>query len=106
MAEIVEIDIVKVAVDVPERDIAFFSVGQKVEVLVDIKGRQPRLTGTITFISSWRTSGPAPRAWRSRLPTRTVCLRSGQIVQVRLTRQILENAILIPLLAVIPMENG
>jgi membrane fusion protein (multidrug efflux system) len=33
-------------------------------------------------------------------------LRSGQIVRVRLTRQILKDAILIPLLAVIPMEDG
>jgi membrane fusion protein (multidrug efflux system) len=33
-------------------------------------------------------------------------VRSGQIVSVNLTRRIIKDAVLIPLLAVVPMEEG
>jgi len=106
VAEIVDTSVVKVAAEVPERDIAFLSVGDKADVLVDIKGCQTTLTGTTTFIS--QVANPRTRSTRLEitLPNQEGSLRSGQIVHVRLTRQILKDAILIPLLAVIPMEDG
>jgi len=106
VAEIVDTSVVKVAAEVPERDIAFLSVGDKAEVLVDIKGRQTTLTGTTTFISQLANARTRSTRLEITLPNQEGLLRSGQIVHVRLTRQILKDAILIPLLAVIPMEDG
>jgi len=106
VAEVVETDPVKVVVQVPERDIPFFSVGQKTEVLADIKGPNESAAGTITFISE--LSDPQTRSTRLEItvPNKSGLLRSGQIVRARLTRRILENVIMIPLRAVIPMEDG
>jgi membrane fusion protein, multidrug efflux system len=106
VADVVQIDIVKVAVDVPERDIPFFAQGQRVEVLADIKDHPQSFEGKITFISSVADGRTRSTRMEIRLANRDGILRSGQIVRARLTRQIIENAILIPLLAVIPMENG
>ncbi len=106
LAKLVDIDTVKVAVEVPERDIAFLSVGQKAEVLVDAKGQSVRVTGTTTFISQLADSKTRSTRVEITLPNRERLLRSGQIVHVRLLRQVLQDAILIPLLAVIPMEDG
>jgi len=106
VAEIVETDPVKVVVQAPERDVPFFSVGQKAAVLADIKGREQSAAGTITFISE--LADPQTRSTRMEITVanKDGLLRSGQIVRARLTRRILENVIMIPLLAVIPMEDG
>jgi len=106
VAEVVQTNIVKVAVEVPERDIPFFSQGQPAEILADIKGRQQSFEGKITFISSVADQQTRSTRMEIKLANSDGILRSGQIVRARLTRQVLENAILIPLLAVIPMENG
>jgi membrane fusion protein (multidrug efflux system) len=106
VAEVVETNPVKVIVEVPERDVPFFAVGQKAEVLADIKGREQSAAGTVTFISE--LSDPQTRSTRLEItvPNKDGLLRSGQIVRARLIRRILENVIMIPLLAVIPMEDG
>jgi len=106
VAEVVITDTVKVVVEVPERDIAFFSVGQKAEVFVDTKGEERLLVGTLTFISE--LAYPQTRSTRIEitLENKERLLRSGQIVHARLTRRILKDVILIPLLAVVPMEDS
>ena len=106
VAEIVDTSVVKVAVDVPERDIPFLSVGQKVEVVADVKGCEVSRTGTTTFISQLADARTRCTRLEITVANQEGCLRSGQIVHVRLTRQILKDAILIPLAAVIPMEDG
>jgi membrane fusion protein (multidrug efflux system) len=106
VAEVVETDPVKVAVEVPERDVPFFAVGRQAEVIADVEDEEKTVTGTITFINE--LADPRTRSTRMEItvPNRDGFLRSGQIVQVRLTRRILKDAVMIPLLAVIPMENG
>ncbi len=112
VAQIVDTDTVKVVVEIPERDIGFFAVGEKAEVFVDTKGQTDTkdqaksLAGTISFISE--LADPRTRSTRMEitLGNKQRLLRSGQIVHVCLTRQILKDAILIPLLAVIPMEDS
>ncbi len=106
VAEVVDNDTVKVAVDVPERDISYFSVGQKAEVFVKVKGYETSITGTISFISELADAQTRSTRMEISLGNKKRLLRSGQIVLVRLTRQILKDAILIPLLAVIPMEDS
>lgn len=106
VADIVDTATVKVAVEVPERDISFFSEGQDAEVLADVKGRQISVKGKITFISELADSRTRSTRMEIMLPNEDGRLRSGQIVQARLTRQVLKDVIMIPLLAVIPLEEG
>jgi len=115
VARVVDTDTVKVVVEIPERDIAFFAVGEKADIFVetkgqarslDTKGQARSLVGTISFISE--LADPRTRTTRMEiiLDNKQRLLRSGQIVHVSLTRQVLKDAILIPLLAVIPMEDS
>ena len=106
VAQVVDTDTVKVVVEIPERDIAFFSLGDKAEIFVNIKGEDERLEGIVTFISE--LADPKTRSTRAEITLNNEqrLLRSGQIVHVGLTRRILKDAVLIPLLAVIPMEDG
>ncbi len=106
VAEIVDTRVVKVVADVPERDVPFFAVGQKAEVWLDRKGCQESVEGTITFLSEVADSKTRSTRMEVTLSNGEGLLRSGQIVRVRLTRRIFANAILIPLLAVIPMEDS
>ncbi|HCO92579.1 MAG TPA: hypothetical protein DIU00_01285 [Phycisphaerales bacterium] len=96
----------KVVVEIPERDIAFFAIGEKADIFVEKKDRGGSLAGTITFISE--LADPRTRTTRMEitLDNKQRLLRSGQIVRASLTRRILKDAILIPLLAVIPMEDS
>jgi membrane fusion protein (multidrug efflux system) len=106
VAEIVDTSVVKVAVEVPERDISFLSVGQPAQVVADIKGGEAPFTGTTTFLSQVADSRTRCTRMEITIPNPQGRLRSGQIVRARLTRQTLQDAILIPLAAVIPMEEG
>lgn len=105
VAELVDTSYVKVVVEVPERDISFFTIGRTVEVIAENKGEKETLSGPITFISE--LADPQTRSTRIEimLENRNKILRSGQIVHAIMTKQILKNAIMIPLLAVIPMED-
>jgi membrane fusion protein (multidrug efflux system) len=106
VAEVVDNDKVKVVVDIPERDISFFSVGQKAEVFVNVKDRKISRAGEISFISELADSQTRSTRVEISLDNEKRLLRSGQIVLVRLTRQIIKDAIMVPLLAVIPMEDS
>ncbi|MFZ2146801.1 MAG: efflux RND transporter periplasmic adaptor subunit [Sedimentisphaerales bacterium] len=106
VAELVDTNTVKVVVEVPERDVAFFAIGQKAELFVDVKDEQNSLMGTITFISELADARTRSTRMEITLANKERFLRSGQIVLAHLTRRILKDAILIPLLAVIPMENS
>lgn len=117
VAEIVDIEKVKVCADVPERDVGYLRVGQAAEVLRSPRDENP-VAGTITYINALadqvtrttrievtvqnRISDPAETA-SSQEEYR---LRSGQIVDVRLTRRILHDVIMVPLASVIPLEDG
>jgi membrane fusion protein (multidrug efflux system) len=106
VAEVVDNDTVKVVVDMPERDISFFSVGQKAEIFVNVKGHDTSMTGKISFISERADLQTRSTRMEISLDNKERLLRSGKIVLVRLTRQVLKDAVLIPLLAVIPMEDS
>jgi membrane fusion protein (multidrug efflux system) len=106
VAQVVDTSVVKIAAEIPERDVSFLSVGQPVEVIADIKGCEVPCPGTTTFISQVADARTRCTRMEITVPNREGLLRSGQIVHVRLTRQILKDVILIPLAAVIPMEDG
>ncbi len=106
VAELVDTDTVKVVVEVPQRDIPFFATAQEAKIFADAKGQETSLVGTISFISELADQQTRSTRMEITVENKQRLLRSGQIVRARLTRQILEGAILIPLLAVIPMEDS
>ena len=106
VAEIVDIDTVKVVVQVPERDVQFFRTGTEAKLIADINGTQEPITGTITYISSLADEGSRSTRLEISVDNRQRRLRSGQIIRAQLTRRVLKNVIMVPLEAVIPLEVG
>ncbi len=106
VAEIVETKVVKVVVEVPERDIVFFDVGKQAQVLVHTRDGDKWLNGPITFMSELADHQTRSTRMEITLANEQGLVRSGQIVLVNLTRRVLKDAVLIPLLAVVPMEEG
>ncbi|UCF16372.1 MAG: efflux RND transporter periplasmic adaptor subunit [Phycisphaerales bacterium] len=106
VAEIVETNVIKVVVQVPERDIVFFDVGRQADVHVHTREGNKWLVGKITFISELADQQTRSTRMEITVPNEQRIVRSGQIVTVNLTRRILKDAVMIPLLAVIPMEEG
>jgi len=105
VAEIVDIDQAKVVVDVPERDVHYLAVGQTAQVFV--RGPQPReLEGEIAYISELADEYTRTSRLEITVDNPEHLLRSGQIARARLTRRVLNDVIMIPLGAVIPLENG
>ena len=106
VARIVDVDTVKVVVNVPERDIKFFEEGSEHEIVADVRGVETSLAGRITFISRLADSQTLSTRVEITLDNSEGQLFSGQIVRAKLTRRILSNVIMIPLSAVIPLEDS
>jgi membrane fusion protein (multidrug efflux system) len=105
VAEIVQVDQLKAVVCLPERDVVHVKVGQKSRVVVDaVDGLE--LDGTVTYISA--KADEASRTFRTEITAdnRQRRARAGQIVRLRLLRRNIPQAIMIPLLSVIPTEDG
>jgi membrane fusion protein (multidrug efflux system) len=121
LAELVDVDTVKVVVQVPERDVGFFRTGAgataggthvplapglvtaEVEAFAD--GHR-KVFGTITYISELADEQTHSTRMEITVAKDPRALRSGQIVKARLTRRVLKGVIMIPLAAVIPLESG
>ena len=106
VAEIVDMDTAKVAVRVPESDVPFLATGDKAEVLAAVKGEEREFQGPISYISELADEGTRSTRAEISVDNRQRELRSGQIVRVRLLRRVLKDVIMIPLYAVIPLEEG
>ena len=105
VAEIVNINPVKVTADVPERDVHYLMLGDSAQVFLFSPDR-PEVAGQITYISELADAGTRTSRIEVTVPNPDFSLRSGQIVKVRLTRRVLNDVIMIPLDSVIPLENG
>ena len=106
VAEIVDIETAKVVVHVPERDIQYVEAGAEARVLADVKGREEELSGTLSYISELADTETRATRVEISVDNRRRLLRSGQIVKVKLTRRLLTDVVMIPLAAVIPLEEG
>jgi membrane fusion protein (multidrug efflux system) len=71
-----------------------------------VKGQEKLLAGTTTFVSELADQQTRSTRMEITVENKQGLLRSGQIVRAHLTRRVLKDAIMIPLLAVIPMENS
>ncbi len=105
VAEIVDSECVKIAVEIPERDVGFFELGEKAWI-APLATPDAWCEGTITYLDS--VANPATRTTRMELTidNRDGRLRSGQIVRARLVRQVLADVLMIPLGSVVPLEVG
>jgi membrane fusion protein (multidrug efflux system) len=106
IAEIVDLDEVKVAALVPESDVPFLTRGQQAEVIVRLRGETITRTGPITFINAIADERTRATRVEITLDNPSHRLQSGTLVTVRLTRRVLEDVILVPLAAVVPLEQG
>jgi len=107
VAEIVDADTVKIAVQVAERDVAMLKVGDVEQIFADSpRGGEKCAQGKISYISELADSNTRTSRVEISVDNASRELRSGQIVRVRLTRAVLKNVILVPLAAVIPLETG
>lgn len=105
VAEIVQVDTVKAVVAVPERDIHYLELGEP--AAVQLRGQDERvINGRITYISALAETGARTTRLEITVDNSERLVRSGQIVRAHLTRRVLEDVILIPLDAVIPLERG
>jgi membrane fusion protein (multidrug efflux system) len=105
IAEIVDMSVAKVVVDVPEKDVHYFGVGDVARVLIDPLGDR-EVDGKITFISELAAEQTRTTRIEISVANGERLLRSGQIVRAELTRRILNDVIMIPLESVIPLEEG
>ncbi len=105
VAEIVDMTKAKVVVNVPEKDVHHLKTGDKTEVLVH-SPQETTLIGEITYISELSDESTRTTRVEITVDNDNRQLRSGQIVRAKLTRRLLNNVIMVPLSAVIPLENG
>ncbi|HUT01617.1 MAG TPA: efflux RND transporter periplasmic adaptor subunit [Phycisphaerae bacterium] len=105
VAEIVDIDTVLAVVDVPERDIRYLKRGQPATIRDEsLDGNA--LTGTVRYLSELAEERSRTTRVEIAVDNRRRVLRSGQIVTVELSRRTLQDVTMVPLDAVIPLEDG
>ncbi len=105
VAEIVDVNTVKVCVDLPELDVPFFKTGAPAAVLVG-PDKKTEQQGSVSYISSLADEQTRSTRLEITVDNRARALHTGEIVAVRLTRRVIKDAIMIPLLAVIPLEKS
>jgi membrane fusion protein (multidrug efflux system) len=106
VARIVNMDTVKVVVRIPEPDIHFFKKGDVVLVQFRNTTGMAKRRGKIKYISELADTRTRTTRVEIAIDNKDRALRSGQIVRATLTRQVLKNVIMVPLLAIIPLEKG
>jgi len=105
-AIVVQVDRLKVVVDVPEKDVSFVRVGQAVEVLTaDLEGRPGTVRKGKVFHVSY-LADPSTRTYQAKIEIDNPkdLFRPGKIVRVRFIRRTLSEVLVIPLYAV--LERG
>jgi membrane fusion protein (multidrug efflux system) len=105
IAQIVDVDTLKVIVQIPERDIRYLRPNSQIDISVDPLSDKI-VRGAVTYISE--VADAVTRTTRAEISVdnKSGSLHSGMIVRARIPRRVLKDAILIPLAAVIPLEEG
>jgi len=105
VAKIVDTSTVKVVVDVPEKEVGYLKAGDAVDVLASGSAVR-RLSGVVTYISAMADGATHSTRVEVSVDNAERLLRSGKIVNVRMTRRVLADVIMVPLAAIIPLEDG
>ncbi|UCC66198.1 MAG: efflux RND transporter periplasmic adaptor subunit, partial [Deltaproteobacteria bacterium] len=100
VADLVNVDKIKINVNVPELDVRYLRVGRQAMVTIDaFPGR--RLAGTINFVAY--KADPATKTFHVRvlIPNPRREIRPGMIARVAFLRRIIPNAVAVPLSALV-----
>jgi len=100
IADIVNIDRIKINVRVPELDVRYVKIGQKTPVKIDAFAERP-LTGTVDFVSY--KADPATKTFlvRSVIDNPEHDIRPGMIGRVAFVRRTIAEAVAVPLFAIV-----
>ncbi|GAB4241914.1 MAG: efflux RND transporter periplasmic adaptor subunit [Acidobacteriota bacterium] len=104
VARIVDVSKVKVRVQVPERDVPYIKLGREVKVRVDALGGR-LFTGRVTYVSATASAGSRTTPVEITLDNSSGVLHPGMIVRTEATRRVLRDVVMIPLSAVVPMDD-
>jgi len=107
VAVVVQIDRLKVLVDVPEKDVRYFHVGEEVNVVqaqIDT-GEQLHRDGQLVHLAY--KADPLTRTYRAKIEVDNSDgqLRPGMIVRIEALRREIKEAIAIPLYAVVDLDG-
>jgi len=100
IADIVNIDRIKINVRMPELDVRYVKKGQKTPIKIDAFAERP-LIGTVDFVSF--KADPATKTFlvRSVIDNPEHDIRPGMIGRVAFVRRIIPNAVTVPLFAIV-----
>jgi membrane fusion protein (multidrug efflux system) len=101
VAKIVQTERIKILVNMPEKDVAYCKEGQDVGVFIGEARLDQMLTGKVYYVAL--TAEPIDHTYpmRVRMDNRDGKLRPGMIVRVGLVRRSFDNALAVPLFAVV-----
>lgn len=105
VAQIVDVDKLKVIVHIPERDIHYVKTGARIEVLVDALNKRS-VSGRVTYVDEVADQLTRTTRVEVTVSNSSGRLHSGMIVRARITRRLLQDVVMIPLASVIPLEEG
>ena len=100
IADIVNIDKIKINVRVPELDIRYVKKGQKTPIKIDAFAERP-LMGTIDFVSFKADVATKTFLVRSVIDNPEHDIRPGMIGRVAFVRRIIPDAVAVPLFAIV-----
>jgi len=100
VADLVNVDKIKINVNVPELDVRYLRAGQKTTVTIDAFPDK-RLTGAIDFVAY--KADPATKTFHVRvlIDNSDSTIRPGMIARVAFLRRIIPDALVAPLFAVV-----
>lgn len=107
VALVVQVDRLKVLIDVPEKDVRYFHAGEEVSVVqaqIDT-GQEIRRAGTLTHLAYKADSLTRTYRGKIEVDNRDRQLRPGMIVRIEALRRELRDAIAIPLYAVVDLDG-
>jgi len=100
IADIVNVDRIKINVQVPELDIRFVLDGQKTPVKIDAFAER-ELSGTVDFVAF--KADPATKTFlvRTVIENPLADIRPGMIARVAFVRRVISDALMVPLFALV-----
>lgn len=107
VARIVDIDTVEIQVDIPEKDVLYFAIGDTARVEATLAfGETLATSGTIIHLA--RAADPASRTYPAKIAVANADhrLRPGMIVRARLLRQTKPEALMVPFFSIVDRESG
>jgi membrane fusion protein (multidrug efflux system) len=103
VAQVVDVSRLKAVVQIPERDILYLRQGARIQVAVT---PEHATVGQVSYISEVADEETRTTRVEITVDNSRRTLRSGMIVRARIQRRLLSNAVMAPLAAVIPLEEG